>query len=128
MEKKTEIKQEERDPREVDLRGLHLKLTFGMDQYEKLENEVCLLADLAERLTDKGRLRTICKVTRILAGTDNEEAIWAAMWPGCIRTLTRAIWAAIEEGMKMETADDAEQPEVVDVTLEEIAKKDGRDS
>lgn len=123
-----EPEQEKRDPREVDLRGMHLKLSFDMDKYEKLENEVCLLADLADRMADKGRLRTICKVTRILSGVDNEGAIWAAMWPGCIRALSRAIWAAIEEGLKMETAEAAAEPEVVDVTLEEIVKKDRRDS
>lgn len=109
----------------VPLAGENVPLRFDMAAWERLEDELCLLDDLADKMAERGRIKVLTQVLAILSGKQ-EEAIRAAMYPGQVRTLTQAMWLAINEGMRMETAPEGED-EVIDVTLKEIEKKEERD-
>ena len=114
---------------EIKLGGKTYKLVFGMDEWEQIEDEICGLDELGDKLAGKGRLRAIARLLRILSGRppEDDETVWKELKPGMIRSATKAIWAAIEAGMQMETSEDNPDAEV-DVTLEEIKKNGTPDS
>ena len=107
------------------LRGKEYTLKFDMETWEKLEDEVCLIDDLGEKLAGRGRITAILQVFTILARADLEEVRQNAR-PSDMRKMTQAIWAAINAGMKMETERGGDRE--VDVTLEEIEKKEDQDA
>ena len=104
--------------------GKEYTLRFTMQAWERLEDEVCLVDDLGDKLAGKGRIKAIMQVFAILADCDLEEIRKTAL-PVHMRPRTQAIWAAINDGMHME-AEHGEDREV-DVTLEEIEKKEGQE-
>lgn len=101
--------------------GKEYTLRFDMESWEKIEDDVCMIDDLGEKLAGKGRIRAIAQVFAILAKADFDE-IWKDAKPGEMRAMTKAIWAAINAGMHMETEKGSDRE--VDVTLEEIEKKE----
>lgn len=101
--------------------GKEYTLRFDMESWEKLEDEVCLIDDMGDKLAGKGRIRAISQVFAILAKADFDE-IWKNAKPSEMRAMTKAIWAAINDGMHMETERGGDRE--VDVTLEEIEKKE----
>lgn len=109
----------------VKLSGENVPLRFDMAAWERLEDELCLLDELADKLTQRGRIKALAQVLAILSGKQ-ADAIRAAMKPADVRTLTQAAWLTINEGMKMDTTPDGED-QVIDLTLKEIEKKEERD-
>lgn len=101
--------------------GHEYTLRFSMATWEKIEDDVCPVDDLGDKLAGRGRIRAIIQVFAILAGVDPDE-IRNTAEPSDLRGMMQAIWKAINTGMKMTTqpGDDRE----VDVTLEEIEKKE----
>ena len=101
--------------------GHEYTLKFSMATWEKLEDEVCAVDDLGDKLAGRGRIKAIINTFAILAGVDPDE-IRNTAEPSDMRSMMQAIWKAINAGMKMVTqsGDDRE----VDVTLEEIEKKE----
>ena len=122
---KVELKEEQ-----VMLRdGTLLTLKLTMESWDAVEEQVAPLSEIGETLNGKGRLKAIGKMLFLMQtppAAVSEETIWAGMKPAYVRFATRAIWAAINKGMEMETTADDED-KVVDVTLEEIEKKDKED-
>lgn len=100
-------------------------LRFDFEAWERMEDEVCLVDDLGDTLAGRGRVKAILQVFSIFAGCDLEELKKVAK-PAHMRTMTQAIWKAINDGMHME-AEHGEDREV-DVTLEEIEKKEEQDA
>jgi hypothetical protein len=110
--------------------GTTINLCLTMEAWDSIEEQVAPLTELGDVLSGKKRLRAIGKMIYLLQtppAAVSEEAIWAGMKPSYVRFATRAIWAAINKGMEMETAADDED-KVVDVVLEEIEKKDSEDA
>lgn len=101
--------------------GKDYELRFTMAAWERMEDEVCLVDDLGDKLAGRGRLKAIMQVFAILADVDVEE-IRKTAEPADMRKMTQAIWQAINGGMHM-VAEHGEDREV-DVTLEEIEKKE----
>lgn len=101
-----------------------LTLRFDMDAWDRIEKEICPLSDLGEKMTGSDRLRLITRLMDIMAVGEHPDVdgIWKRMWPGKVRECSEVIWAAINEGMNMENADDDDEP--ADVVLEELEKKD----
>ena len=110
---------------DLELHGTTYTLRFDMEAWERIEDEVCLVDDLGDKLVERGRIKTIVKIFAILAGCE-EEQLRKAIFPGDIRKMTTAIWGAINAGMKMETQHGEDRE--VDVTLEELEKKEGQDA
>jgi len=73
--------------------GKEYTLRFDMESWEKIEDDVCMIDDLGEKLAGKGRIRAIAQVFAILAKADFGE-IWKDAKPGEMRAMTKAIWAA----------------------------------
>lgn len=106
----------------VNVGGKDYELRFTMAAWEQLEDEVCLVDDLGDKLAGRGRIKAILQVFSILSGADLDEIRKAAS-PSDMRPMMKAIWEAINGGMHM-VAEHGEDKEV-DVTLEEIEKKEG---
>ena len=53
--------------------GKEYTLRFTMQAWERLEDEVCLVDDLGDKLAGKGRIKAIMQVFAILADCDLEE-------------------------------------------------------
>ena len=102
--------------------GKEYELRFTMAAWERLEDEVCLVDDLGEKLAGRGRIKAILQVFSILADADIDEIRKTAEGSD-MRPMMQAIWQAINGGMHM-VAEHGENREV-DVTLEEIEKKEG---
>ena len=109
----------------VALNGKEYILRFDMETWERLEEDVCLVDDLGDKLAGRGRITAIMQVFAILARADIQE-IRANARPVDMRKMTQAIWQAINDGMHME-AEHGEDREV-DVTLEQIEKKEEPDA
>ena len=102
--------------------GFELSLRFTMDVWERLENEICMIGDIGEKVsTGKDRLRMSAKIGAIMAAdeTVTEETIWANMEPRDLRTLNDSITRCISENLAMETETEDENA-VHDVVLEEL--------
>jgi len=109
----------------ITLGGTEYKLTFTMDAFEQIEDEIGMVDELTDKLTGKGRIRTVRRLLQILSGGEiTEEIIACKMIPAQIAQAIMAIWAAIGEGMSMETTEDQGEEEEVDVALQEIEKKE----
>ena len=105
--------------------GFSFSLRFTMDVWEKLENDVCMIGDIGEKISSgKDRLRAAVKIGAIMAAdeTVTEETIWANMEPRDLRVLNNAISQAIAENLAMETETEDENA-VHDVVLEELEAK-----
>ena len=111
-------------PTVIKLQGQEIELRFTMGSWERLEDEVCTLDELEEKLQGKGRLRLIAKVASILSVQALEpDMLFAMMQPADVRGVTAAIMKAITDGLKMEEKQG--EGEIHDVVLEEIdAKKE----
>lgn len=110
---------------EITLGGEKVALTFNMETWAQMEEEVCTLDELSDRLAGRERLRTMAKIAAIFSGKD-EKWVWERIKPAQVGGLSQAITAAINQGMHMEASEGKEDAEV-DVVLEEIEKKDGED-
>ena len=105
--------------------GYELTLHFTMGIWERLENEICMIGDVGEKISEgKDRLRTSAKIAALMADDPNvtEENIWANMEPRDVRELNKGIMQAVAENLAMETAQE-DEGEVHDVILEEIEAK-----
>lgn len=112
----------------ITIGGTEYKLTFTMDAFEKIEDEIGMVDELTDKLTGKGRVRTVRRLLQILSGGEiTEEIIARKMIPAQIAQAITAIWAAIGEGMSMETTENQGEEEEVDVALQEIEKKETGD-
>ena len=113
-----------RFPTVIQLQDHEIKLEFTMAAWERLEDEVCSLDELEDKLQGKGRLRLITKVASILAVQPMEpDALFAMMRPADVRKVTAAILQALTAGLKMEEKQG--ESAVHDVIREEIdAKKE----
>lgn len=112
----------------ITIGGTEYKLTFTMDAFEQIEDEIGMVDELTDKLTGKGRIRTVRRLLEILSGGEiTEEIIARKMIPAQIAQAITAIWAAIGEGMSMSTTEDQGEDEEVDVALQEIEKKETGD-
>ena len=105
--------------------GYELTLHFTMDIWERMENEICMIGDVGDRISQgKDRLRTSARIAALMAddAAVTEETIWANMEPRDVRALNQAIMEAVAENLAMETAKD-DEGEIHDVILEEIEAK-----
>ena len=113
-----------RFPTVIKLQDNEIEFKFTMAAWERLEDEVCSLDELEEKLQGKGRLRLITKVASILSVQPlGPDALFDMMRPADVRRVTAAIMQAITDGLKMEEKQG--ESDVHDVVLEEIdAKKE----
>lgn len=105
--------------------GFSFSLRFTMDIWARIENEICMIGDIGEKISSgKGRLQTAVKIAAIMTGDEKIAAatIWGEMEPRDLRTLNNAITQAITENLAMETEKEDEDA-VHDVLLEEIEAK-----
>lgn len=101
------------------LGGEELVFRFDMGIWERLEDEICTLDELGDKMNAPGRLRLIAAVTALMTDRD-PEWVWANMKPAKVSLLSRAITATVKAALRTETEDEDE--ETVDVTLEELEK------
>ena len=105
--------------------GYELTLHFTMGIWERMENEICMIGDVGDRISQgKDRLRTSARIAALMSddAAVTEETIWANMEPRDVRALNQAIMEAVAENLAMETAQE-DEGEVHDVILEEIEAK-----
>lgn len=101
-----------------------IELKFDMNIWKKLEEEIDTLDGIENMLQGKTRIRTAQQIIAIMSG-EELETIEREMKPAQFLKATDAIYIAIGEGLRMETAEEDDDTEV-DVTLEEIEKKEAR--
>lgn len=113
------------------------ELVFDMKSWMAMEREVCTLDKLDEQLTGPGRLENALDIGVLLAkegarlglGEDPDRA-WLDehLRPKNLLQLFALLNKTMSEGMKMETGEDEEKTEAVDLALADIEKKDGPDA
>ena len=109
---------------QITIGGHAYPLTFDMDAFERIEEELGAVDTLGEAMTGKARVRTVRRLLEILSGGQlPQEIISLKMRPNQMAEAIKAVWAAIGEGMSMETKDGDEDAET-DVVLDEIEKKE----
>ena len=115
----------------IRIAGREIPLRFTLAEMDALQDhrgKPLNIQELGEEIKDHHEL---IAVLRILAGADAPDADWLLhnIRPGRIPSLSVAVYKAITEGMTMETLEGEEDPEpaVVDVTLEELKKKETED-
>lgn len=108
----------------LQLGGREIALQFTMDAWEKIEDEICMIDALGDKMAGKGRLRAVAQILSILAVEPiTPEQIWAMLTPPAVKAATNAIWEAVAQGMNMETNQE-DDGAIHDVILEEIEKKE----
>lgn len=109
--------------KDVIIAGKTIRLTFSMRDWEKMEDEICTVEELDDALKKKGRIRTIYKLTALMAHDDVVTEEWLALnvQPHQMRPLIQQINQAIIKAMTRKENDGA----VHDAVLEEIEKKAG---
>lgn len=100
-----------------------VKLNFNMDAWAGIEEDFGLISDLEEQMNGRKRVRTVCGIIAHLAGEDPDK-IRQEMKPAQLPAAMSAIWETIGNGLKMEGTETEQENEEVDVTLEEIEKKE----
>ena len=115
----------------ITIGGRHLPLIFNMAAWAEIEEKVCPIQELGDRLAGSERVRTVNRVAAIMvraggAGTADvtEEWMLKNARPRQMQEMSVKIMDAISAGMEMEASEDDERGEV-DVTLREINKKKG---
>lgn len=108
----------------ITIKGKAYSLTFDMEAWEQIEEELGTVDSLRDLLAGRERIRAVRTTLRILSGGEiTDDVFRRGLRPGQLADAIGAIWAAIGEGMSMETGE-GEDGEETDVTLEEIEKKD----
>lgn len=116
----------------IQIGGRQLPLIFNMAAWAEIEEKVCPIQELGDRLAGSERVRTVNKVAAIMvraggaAGVADvtEEWMLKNARPRQMQEMSVKIMDAISAGMEMEASEDDERGEV-DVTLREINKKKG---
>lgn len=101
-------------------------LTFGMPEWEKMEKEVCLYEDFGTKVVESPeRTGKLCRLLSILMqGAMTPEEIHEKLTPALFMTVPMLIHRTFMKGM--ETENHENEGKIVDVTLQEIEKKDER--
>ncbi len=109
----------------LNLQGNEIELRFTMAAWERMEDEICTLEELRERMQQKGRLRLIAQVAALLAQDAQPETtaeyIFSSMRPADLRAVSAAIMQAITDGLSMDEKADGKKAR--DAVLEEIESK-----
>lgn len=102
------------------------ELRFGMPEWEKMEKEVCLYEDFGTKvMEDPERVKKCCRLLSILMrGEMSADEIHAKLTPALFLQVPKLINRTFLRGMEMDNHEN--EGKIVDATLEEIAKKDGR--
>lgn len=119
----------------IKIGGIERDMLFDMDAYEQIDREICPIHKIGDLLDEKGSYPVQLQVLCIMLNRANAQSGAAQMYtPKALKKIVTvreamgfnaAIVKAINEGMAMET--DASDEGTVDVTLEEIEKKETRD-
>lgn len=121
--------------------GRELALAFticAMDKMEQILDKPINLEDVKDTITQVSKDRKLLvQVLAILANEGEAEAgrepdvtpAWlsAHMRPGLLPAAQIAVFHAVTEGMRMETADEGQEEEV-DLVLEELKKNPAREA
>jgi len=102
------------------------ELVFGMPQWEEMDKTVCLYEDFGTKVMENpDRVVKCCRLLSILMRHEmTEEEIHERMTPPLFLRVPRLIQMTFAKGMKMENHEN--EGKIVDVTLEEIEKKEER--
>lgn len=121
---------EEKKMQKITIGSTELPLLFNANAFGDIEENVCMIQELNEKMNGRERIRTLCKVIAILANNAlrkegkkddiTHEWILDNMHPRRFPELQIAVMEAIGEGMYMETENTKEERDLV---LEEIEKK-----
>ena len=106
--------------------GYELTLRFTMDIWARLENEICMIGDVGEKMSSgKDRLKTTVEIAAIMTGNEKIAAatIWGNMEPRDQAHLIEAITRCIAENLAMTETEKDDENEVHDVVLEELEAK-----
>ena len=137
----------------INLRGREVPLIYTVYEMKTIQEEIAPLGDLMYKISGRNRddeedtsryggaehLEAIAKLIRILGNAGLEEAgeapdltdkkVLRAMRPAEVGTAIGACVEAMNEGMQSEVPDPKEESgEPVDVTLEEMKKKETKGS
>ena len=104
--------------------GKEYNLQFTMPVWDRFENEICLVEEFDQVMTQKGRLKKIPKLVSIMSVEPvTAEEVWEKMQPADVRNIIGEAREIIREGLKMKVTKDEDDNKVVDAVLEEIEKK-----
>ena len=104
--------------------GEEYNLQFTMPVWDRFENEICLVEEFDQVMTQKGRLKKIPKLVSIMSVEPvTAEEVWEKMQPADVRNIIGEAREIIREGLKMKVTKDEDDNKVVDAVLEEIEKK-----
>ena len=108
--------------KEFKVAGRPLTFSFSMADWELMEDEICTVDELSEKLNKKGRIKIIYKLGALLAhdGHVTEDWLRANIQPNQLVPLARALDETIVKAMtRKETTGEGVQ----DVVLAELEKK-----
>lgn len=100
--------------------GKTLKLTFTMNDWETMEDEICTVDELDKKLTEKGRIKIVYQLAALMAHDDIVTPDWLALnvKPYQFQPLIKGINQAIIKALTHKDDDNTVQ----DVGLEELQK------